>query len=46
MTEATQTYEGHRFCFFINGLDKFDEFNGLEPEDSSNYRDPIDFLLR
>lgn len=44
MVEDERTYENRRLCFFIDGLDEFDEFNGLDPEDSSTYSDLIRFL--
>lgn len=39
-----QVYSSRRFCFFIDGLDEFDESNGLDPEDRSTYADLIGFL--
>jgi len=34
-------YESRRFCFFIDGLDEFDESNGLDPEHQTCYTDLI-----
>ncbi|KAH6977383.1 hypothetical protein BKA56DRAFT_588189 [Ilyonectria sp. MPI-CAGE-AT-0026] len=39
-----QVYSSRRFCFFIDGLDEFDESNGLDPEDRSTYADLIGLL--
>ncbi|KAL6411519.1 P-loop containing nucleoside triphosphate hydrolase [Ilyonectria robusta] len=39
-----QVYSSWRFCFFIDGLDEFDESNGLDPEDRSTYADLIRLL--
>lgn len=42
---TNQTYQSRRFCFFIGGLDEYDEKNGLDPGDSSCYTDVINFLF-
>lgn len=34
-------YNSWRFCFFIDGLDEFDESNGLDPEHQTCYTDLI-----
>jgi hypothetical protein len=43
LTKDEKLYESRRFCFFIDGLDEFDEVNGLDPEQTC-YTDLIKLL--